>query len=207
MRRFAAVVCLLLASLLASCAEDATAEVGVDGDVSGVAGSDVDYAGEGLSEVDYALIAAAAEGDEAMVRRVLEAGANVRVATADGETALHTCGISGSAAVARLLLEAGADVDARVTAARGLQMTPLTWFVYGLHLEGAKVLLAHKATLNLVVKDEQGNDLTALDIASRMTEGHEFVALFRKSGGKRFEELDHVERAAYMVGGDIGAYA
>ena len=59
-------------------------------------------------------------------------------------------------------------------------MTPLTWFAYGLHEAGARALLDGGATLNLVVDDERGDRLTALDIASRLTEGHELVALFRK---------------------------
>ena len=178
-----------------SSSEDASAFAGEGGDDRG-----------GLREVDYALIAAAAEGDAAMARRVLEAGADARAATEDGETALHTCGISGSADVARLLLAAGADPDARVTAPRGLKMTPLTWFAYGLHEAGARALLDGGATLNLVVDDERGDRLTALDIASRLTEGHELVALFRTRGGKRYEELDNVEREAYTVGGDVAPF-
>lgn len=152
-----------------------------------------------LGENDYALIAAAAEGDVKMTKRLLAAGSNAKAATEDGETSLHTCGISGSAEVARLLLDAGAVVDARVTAPKGLHMTPLTWFTYGLHLEGIKVLMEFGANINLVVDDEEGNHLTALDIASRMTEGHEMVAHFRTNGGKRFEELTPEEITAYSV--------
>jgi len=58
------------------------------------------------------------------------------------------------------------------------------------------VLLEFGAAVNAVVDDEKGGKLTALDIVSRLTEGHEGVALLRTNGGKRYEELSADERAA-----------
>ena len=71
----------------------------------------------------------------------------------------------------------------------------MSWFAYGLHVDGVAALAEAGATLNLVVDDEKGAKMTALDIASRLTEGHELVALLRKRGGKRYEELGEEERA------------
>ena len=51
--------------------------------------------------------------------------------------------------------------------------------------------------MNLVVDDEKGAKLTALDIASRLTEAADLVALLRNRGGKRFEELDDDERRRF----------
>jgi ankyrin repeat protein len=55
---------------------------------------------------------AAARGDGAEVRRLVQAGADVRVAQADGATALHWAAYHGDVSLALLLLEAGANVAA-----------------------------------------------------------------------------------------------
>ena len=108
-----------------------------------------------VREIDFALISAAADGNATEVKRLLDRGADATAKTKEGETALHTAGISGDAAVVRLLVEAGADVHARVTAQRGLRMPPLAWFVYGLHLEGARALQAAGADLKIKNRPEE----------------------------------------------------
>ena len=110
--------------LVAACVRAEVAEVGLDGE-----------AAPALRELDYELISKCADGDAEDVARLLDAGADARAATADGETPMHVAGIAGKAAVVKLLAAAGADPDARVTAARGLRMTPLTWFAYGIHVD------------------------------------------------------------------------
>src|SRR5262245_28781270 len=50
--------------------------------------------------------------DTAEVRRLLQAGADVKAAQADGATALHWAAYHGDASLASLLLDAGADVAA-----------------------------------------------------------------------------------------------
>ncbi|MEZ4388857.1 MAG: ankyrin repeat domain-containing protein [Candidatus Krumholzibacteriia bacterium] len=56
-----------------------------------------------------ALMIAAGNGDVALVRRLLDAGANVDLGDANGDTALNWAAYSGQVEAARLLLDAGAD--------------------------------------------------------------------------------------------------
>jgi ankyrin repeat protein len=51
------------------------------------------------------------KGHEAVVRLLLEKGADIDRTTGSGRTALHLAAMSGHLAVVRLLLEKGADVD------------------------------------------------------------------------------------------------
>jgi ankyrin repeat protein len=60
-----------------------------------------------------ALHRAAGSGHEAVVRLLLEKGADVKARDSYGRTALHWAASSGHEAVVRLLLEKGADVKAR----------------------------------------------------------------------------------------------
>ena len=62
---------------------------------------------------DSRMIAAAARGDAAAVRRLIEAGASVTARDADGRTALLAATQGNHVAAARLLMEAGADVNAQ----------------------------------------------------------------------------------------------
>ena len=66
------------------------------------------YAGPGLAETPVA--DAAMRRDAVEVRRLLQGGADVNAAQADGATALHWAAYHGDASLASLLLEAGADV-------------------------------------------------------------------------------------------------
>ena len=76
-------------------------------------------------------------------------------------------------------------------------MPPLAWFVYGLHLEGARALQEAGADLNLVFDREDGKQITVLDIASGLAAGHELVAFIREKGGKRFDELTEGDKKRY----------
>lgn len=58
-------------------------------------------------------LSAAAQGDEALVRALLAAGADVNAASEDGETALVRAASKGHLHIVQLLLEAGADPNAR----------------------------------------------------------------------------------------------
>jgi uncharacterized protein len=55
------------------------------------------------------VVDAAMRGDTAEVRRLVQAGQNVKVGQADGATALHWAAYHGDEAMAALLLQAGAD--------------------------------------------------------------------------------------------------
>lgn len=62
---------------------------------------------------DSPLALAAAQGDEGMVRRLIEAGAAVGAVDGAGETPLHVACVRGHCGTAELLMGASASVDAR----------------------------------------------------------------------------------------------
>ncbi|MDF0677029.1 MAG: ankyrin repeat domain-containing protein [Nitrospira sp.] len=74
----------------------------------------VDAYGQGVNIADdQALIIAAERNDVSTIRRLLEAGTNVRARDAQGRTALLAATAQNHIASARLLIEAGADVNAQ----------------------------------------------------------------------------------------------
>ena len=83
------------------------------------------------------LVLAAQEGHLAVVRLLLEAGADKDAADTDGDTALHIAAKEGHLEVVRLLLEAGADKDAADTDG----YTPLHFAARKGHLEAIRLLL------------------------------------------------------------------
>ena len=87
---------------------------------------------------------ASLNGSAAMVRRLLEAGANPNAALLAGETPLMVASRSGNPAVVEQLLAKGANVNAR--GARG--QTALMWAVAQKHPDVVKVLLAHGADVH-----------------------------------------------------------
>src|SRR4029077_8941800 len=93
-----------------------------------------------------ALWAAAQNGSEAMVRRLLAAGADPNLALLAGETPVMVASRAGKPAVVEQLIARGANVNAR--GAR--QQTALMWAVSQRHPDVVKVLLAHGADLSLL---------------------------------------------------------
>lgn len=108
---------------------------------------------------------AAADGDVALVKRLLAGGAAVNVADIDGETALHAAARAGSADVIAALVRAGATVNRR--AAYGA--TALHVAVRGQHQDAVDALLSAGALADIA--DDFGS--TPLDIAA----GHGPLAL------------------------------
>jgi ankyrin repeat protein len=86
---------------------------------------------------------ASLNGSEAMVRRLLEAGADPNAALLAGETPVMVAARSGYPAVVDRLIAKGGDVNAR--GARG--QTALMWAVAQRHPDVVKVLLAHRADI------------------------------------------------------------
>jgi len=66
-----------------------------------------------LSETETALMLAAAKGDTAAVKEVLDKGVNVDTRDAEGGTALGHAAWFGHADTAQLLIDRGADVNAK----------------------------------------------------------------------------------------------
>jgi ankyrin repeat protein len=87
---------------------------------------------------------ASQNGSEAMVRRLLAAGANPNAKLLVGETPLMNAARVGNSGVVEQLLAKGADPNAR--AARG--QTALMWAVAQEHSDVVKVLLAHGADVH-----------------------------------------------------------
>ncbi|EAL85341.1 ankyrin repeat domain-containing protein [Aspergillus fumigatus Af293] len=114
-----------------------------------------------------ALYWASSKGHEAVVRLLIERGANVRVKDKLGLTALYQASSSGHEAVVKLLLEHGADVNAR-SASKG--WTALFEAASNGHKAVVQLLLDCGADVNM--KDENGRT-PLYQAASR---GHEAVA-------------------------------
>ena len=92
---------------------------------------------------------AAVNGSEAMIKKLLTAGASANAGLPTGETVLMTAARSGNKDAVRVLLDYGADVNARESSSG---QTALMWAASEDHSEVARVLLERGADL-----DEQSN--------------------------------------------------
>ena len=102
---------------------------------------------------------AAERGNLTVVRLLLEAGADVNAAKADGATALMVAAFNGHSEVVRLLLEAGADKNAaREDGVTALMAAPVAG-----HLEVVRLLLEAQADKNAAREDGS----TALFVAAQ----------------------------------------
>ena len=84
-----------------------------------------------------------------------------------GETCLHLAGIMVQTEVTRLILDKGGDPNIRTTFEKGQRMHPLSWNVYGGHVETARVLLEYGANVNLDVdwlRSRVYDEATSLDL-------------------------------------------
>jgi ankyrin repeat protein len=127
--------------------------------------------------------------------------------SAQGETCLHVAGITGQSLVTQRILDGGGDPNVRTTFAQGLRMHPLSWNVYGGHVDTARVLLEHGASVNLPVDSMKNptEKVTVLDILldilsvdqeaskaspdPRLGKYYEMKTLLVKHGAKRFVDL------------------
>ena len=108
------------------------------------------------------LFQAAAEGDLARVRALLDGGIDPDTATRYGATALTFASDKGHTDIVRLLLERGADPDVQDTF---YNQTPLAWALGNGHLDVAVLLVEHGAA---------GAEADALTTAART--GHPGLA-------------------------------
>jgi ankyrin repeat protein len=111
------------------------------------------------------LVKAASEGNETMVRILLNEEVNVDAMDEDGTSALHNAARNGHKAVVLLLLEHKADANARDYC----RETAMHWGVKNGHKAVVQVLLEHKADVN--VRNNYGE--TALHWGVK--NGHEAV--------------------------------
>ena len=121
----------------------------------------------------------------------------VHAKTKDSEHCLHLAGIQGFPKVTKLFLEKGADPNVRSNPDVGLRMTPLSWNVYGNHVENCKLLLEYGADVNADFDQAhkgKKEKITVLDLFQLISQGakEEFVALqelLTKYGAKTYKEL------------------
>ena len=138
-------------------------------------------------------------GNTDLVTKSLEDHPNwIRAHTENGETCLHLTGIYGHSSVTKVLLTKGADPNVRSTYEKGLRMHPLSWNVYGGHLDNIQLLLEHGADINLDFDSMKGDGLivTSLDVLVELLKNENgderFVAIekvFRKHGAKTIDQL------------------
>ncbi|KAH3269678.1 hypothetical protein KXW55_003589 [Aspergillus fumigatus] len=134
-----------------------------------------------------ALYWASSKGHEAVVRLLIERGANVRVKDKLGLTALYQASSSGHEAVVKLLLDHGADVNAR-SASKG--WTALFEAASNGHEAVVQLLLDCGADVNM--KDEDG----WTPLCQAASRGHEAVAGLLVSHGADINARDGNGRTA-----------
>jgi ankyrin repeat protein len=142
---------------------------------------------------------ACGKGGLGLVKSLLEEHPDwLNARTDSGEACLHLTGIEGYAELTKYLLLKGADPNIRSTFEQGLRMHPLSWNVYGGHVDNVKILLEHGADVNLDFDGMEASNapVTALDVVMELVKNEEgderFVKLeklLRENGGKTMAEL------------------
>ncbi len=133
-------------------------------------------------------------GDEAIVRLLLERGADVKAKDTAGRTALFWAADKGYEAVMRLLLERGADIDAKDS----LCHRPLRRAADSGHVAIVRLLL------------ERGADIDAKDIAGwtallwAADQGHEVVVRLLLERGADVDAKEPAGRTALLWAADQG---
>jgi Ankyrin repeats (3 copies) len=165
------------------------------------------------AQVITRFLQACAEGNVELVEIMLEEHRDstiisnergiVNAQSEEGESCLHVAAIRGHTKVTELVLGQGnVKVDIRSTYSAGLRMTPLSWNVYGGHVDTVRVLLQQgRANPNLDMDSmfhhpSNGNDdddddkkkITVLDIVDWHLDGQDEDG--PSSGGDGKEEDD-----------------
>ena len=134
------------------------------------------------------------ESDIEMLR-LIGLGANAMLTLdKNGESLLHLACIYDTPGKVKLLLDNGADPNYRATKSVNLlEMTPLSWCVYGGYTASVQEILHDPRTnVNIVFYTEDGSYVTAMDIAYKIGEerGGDIVKLLQAAGGKTYKELE-----------------
>jgi hypothetical protein len=115
---------------------------------------------------------ACSQGDIDTVREYVQNNDTKHYVTAysknGGESCLHVAGILGQATVTQYILQNGGNPNQRSqNIPHGLRMTPLSWNVYGNHIENVQLLLTAGANANLdfdYIIDGTQQKVTVLDL-------------------------------------------
>lgn len=153
-------------------------------------------------EIKTLLSIAAEKNNAEEIQTLLTAGSDPNERSKEGESVLHLVCIWGGAKKAELLLSAGADPNHRSgnngKIKSSLDMTPLSWCSYAGYTDTIAEFIKDKRTeVNMIVKQEDGKCITALDIAIKIGEerGTSSQDVLRKAGGVKYEEL-HLQVSA-----------
>jgi ankyrin repeat protein len=95
---------------------------------------------------------ACSQGDIDAVTRIIVDEQHTEFVTSSsrsGESCLHVAGILGQAMITKFILKHGGNPNQRSLYKEGLRMTPLSWNVYGNHVENVRLLLQAGADVNL----------------------------------------------------------
>ena len=139
------------------------------------------------------LSAAAVKNNADEIRRFLDEGHDPNGKTSDGESVLHLACIWGGAKKAKMLLAAGADPNYRASQKKSsLDMTPLSWCSYAGYSDTiAEFLSDDRTNVNMIVKQEDGKCITAMDIAIKIGAERGTITqdILREAGAVPYEEL------------------
>jgi len=132
----------------------------------------------------------------AILKRILDDNPQwVNEPSDKGETCLHVAGIYGNTEATRLVLELGANPNIRSTFEKGLKMHPLSWNVYGAHVDNAQLLIKYGADINAPVEKMatggrgEGELVTVLDIIDDILEGRKEAISTDNNGSDQYVEM------------------
>ena len=136
-----------------------------------------------------------------MLEELISEGADIMALTEEGESALHLACVWDHPQKVAVLLSAGADPNFRASQMpTSLDMTPLTWCVYGRRTDSVREMLSDPRTeVNTVVRREDGTYITALDIARRV-KSTVIADMLAERGAKTYKELQdlHASNSAEL---------
>ena len=145
------------------------------------------------------------EDDVDKFRNVLEMNPHwIHSRTKAGETCLHLTGIYGNTAITELLLHNGADPNIRTSFEKGLRMHPLSWNIYGGHLQNIILLLENGADINLNFDSMKGDNkiVTSLDVLLELIQNEpnderfiEIEKVFKQKGAKTMNQIQNEKQA------------
>jgi len=146
------------------------------------------------------LLIACQYGDAAILDMLIDAGADVKVARADGIAPLSLCAGNASAAILKRLLAAGAEVDK--ADAKG--QTPLMWAAAKGRIDNIRLLLEHGALVNR----KTGKGFTPLFFALKSGEPQAPVVVLEAGGNADYVAPDGtsvVQLAIYQKAYDFAS--
>jgi ankyrin repeat protein len=145
-----------------------------------------------------ALTAAAAAGNERMMRKLLDIGAQVDWVEPNRDTPLNQAAMSGNIECVRLLLEAGADPIRGPDSAIQDSPTPLGCACIGGHIEIVKLLLTSGADPNAGAGVQTKQKKAGSCLAAAVIDGHEEIVKILLDHNADPDAFDHSYKTSWM---------